>query len=300
MEGPDGKLYGRTLFGGVGGCNGYCGFGLLYRINKDGSGFQILHKFCSQANCADGSSGGRLVLGTDGNFYGTSTSGGSSGYGVIFRVTPSTGAYQVVFNFGVSTGIDPSDLTVGSNGTLYGLSSGNGQILFNYDVPTGKLTNVPLRFPSINGFPSHGFDLTLGRNGNLYGLYVIYAHRGAGLFEVQPDGSHLQLFPFYTTVAGAGAPEGLLLASDGNFWIASANGSTGYGNIVSISPSDGSLIQTLTPFSASASIGVYPMGIIQAKDGTLWGETDQGGNSPKGQFADGTVFKLNAGLPSLP
>ena len=67
LQGPDGKLYGQTLFGGVDGCNGYCGYGLLYRVNTDGSGFRILHKFCSQTNCADGASGAVEALGTDGN-----------------------------------------------------------------------------------------------------------------------------------------------------------------------------------------------------------------------------------------
>jgi len=118
-----------------------------------------------------------------------------------------------------------------------------------------------------------------------------------GLFEVQPDGSNLQLFPFYNTIEGGGAPGGLLLASDGNFWVADINGGTGYGDIITLSPSDGTLIQTLTPFSSSAAVGAYPMDLIQAKDGTLWGSTDSFGITPKGYFGDGTVFSLDAGLP---
>ncbi len=299
-EGPDGKLYGDTLFGGVDGCNGYCGYGLLYRVNRDGTGFRIIHKFCSETNCTDGAEGyGALVTGTDGNLYGTTYYGGTGNSGTIFRVTPSTGAYEVVVSFNFSTsGEDPSGLIVAADGTFYGTSAGAlGELLFHYTEATGTLTTTVLNFPLFNGLPSRGAVSAFGPNGNLYGIYAIYAKSGVGLFEVQTDGSNLQVFPFYNTIDGGGTPDGLLLATDGNFWVADYNGSTGYGDIITLSPTDGTLIQTLTPFSSSAAVGAYPAEIIQAKDGTLWGSTYQYGNAAKGHFADGTVFSLNAGLP---
>jgi uncharacterized repeat protein (TIGR03803 family) len=303
-EGSDGKIYGTTLFGGVGGCNGYCGSGVLYRVSKTGTGFQVLHKFCSQSSCTDGG-GGAVVPNVDGNLYGASFQGGTGncgsfyvGCGTIFRVTPSTGGYEVVFNFNGSTDEFPSSLIPASDGTFYGLDSGpQGENLFHYTPATGAFQSVALHFPQFNGLPSSGFSLAFGANGNFYGLYHIYGKSGEGLFEVQPDGSNLQLFPFYTTRAGGGSPDGLLLASDGNFWVADFNGSTGYGDIITLSPSTGTLIQTLTPFGSSAAVGSYPVGLMQAKDGTLWGTTDQGGKASGTHFADGTVFSLNAGLP---
>ncbi len=306
-QGPDGKLYGYTLFGGIGGCDGYCGSGVLYRVNTDGSGFRVIHKFCSATNCADGS-GGILVVGTDGNIYGASYQGGTSascapyyqGCGTIFRVTPATGAYKVVFSFDfATTGAFPSNLTLAADGTFYGLDAGTaGENLFHYTPATGTVQNVALNFPRFNSLPSApASGLIFGPNGNIYGLYHIYATNGLGVFEVQPDGSHLQLFPFYTTIDGGGSPDGLMLASDGNFWMANFNGSTGYGDIITLSPSNGTLIQTLTSFSSSTAVGAYPAGLIQVKDGTLWGSTYQGGKASRGHFADGTVFSLNAGLP---
>jgi len=306
-EGPDGKIYGTTLFGGVGACNGYCGSGVLYRVNTDGSGFQVLHRFCSQSNCTDGG-GGTLVANPDGNLYGASFTGGTGtscapyyqGCGTIFRVTPSTGAYKVVFNFNFTTvGGFPSALTLASDGTFYGLEVGSrGERLFHFTPATDAFHSVPVSFPNFNGLPSRpGSPMVFGPNGNLYGLYVIYAKDGEGLFEVQPDGGNLQLFPFYTTTPAGGSPDGLLLASDGNFWIADYNGKTGYGDIVTLSPANGTLIQTLTPFGGTAAVGAYPAEIIQAKDGTLWGSTYQGGDASANHFADGTVFNLNAGLP---
>jgi uncharacterized repeat protein (TIGR03803 family) len=299
VEGPDGMLYGETLFGGVGGCNGYCGAGVLYRVNKNGSGFQLIHKFCSTANCSDGGNGS-LLVGADGNLYGASVTGGTGncgsyyqGCGTIFRVTPSTGAYQVVVNFDSTTGIFPSGLTLAPNGDLFGTDFGSGVQLFHYTPTTGAFHGVALNFPSPNGLPSRpASNLTLGANGNFYGLYHVYATPGLGLFEVEPDGSHLQFFPLHKELVG----NGLLLGTDGNFWSVQYNGGNGYGEILTISPSQGTVIQTLTPFGESPALGVYPESLIQTKDGKLWGSASEGGSVPTGHFGDGTVFSLDLGL----
>jgi uncharacterized repeat protein (TIGR03803 family) len=268
-------------------------------VNKNGSGFQVVHKFCSETNCTDGVSATALVAGADGNLYGTTFAGGTGscaggGCGTIFRVTPSSGAYEVVFNFPNQTtdGYQPTSLILGPGGSLYG----NSGVLFEYTPATGSF-QVIAKFPLVGGLPSNGAVATLGPNGNLYGLYGVAGTSGVGLFEVQPDGSNLQLFQFYNTIDGGGSPERLILASDRNFWLADFNGSPGYGDIISLSPSDGTELKAFTPFSPSAAVGAYPGGIIQAKSGALWGTTTDFGHAPKGHFAAGTVFKLNAGLP---
>ena len=300
IEGPDGNLYGTTLFGGVN------NNGVLYRVGKNGLGFQVIHQFCSKANCTDGANGA-LVVGTDGNLYGSSFTGGTGncgqyyqGCGTIFRVTPSSGAYEVVFNFEPSTtGEFPLGITPTSDGTLYGTAFGpSGVTLFHYTPATGAFKAVALNFPAPNGLPSApATRLTLGPNGNFYGLYHEYGTCCEGLFEVALDGTHLQLFPEINTLR-AGSAEGFLLASDHNFWLADYNGGSGSGAIMAVSPSQGTVLQTLTPFgSESPALGAYPGGLIQAKDGTLWGADTMGGNAPGGHFADGTIFKLNLGLP---
>ena len=298
-EGPDGKLYGEALFGGLGGCNGYCGSGVLFRVNRDGSGFQVIHEYCSAANCADGVGGGALFAGTDGNLYGTTFSGGANGVGTIFRVTVATGKYEVVFDFSVSlSGADPSNLVVAKDGTFWGLSSGSqNELLFHYTEATGEVQTFPVNFPLINGLPSRGGMLTLGANGNFFGLYHVYGESGMGMFEVDPDGTNLQLFPFYTTQEGAGAPLQMLLGTDGNFYLTDYNGKSGYGDITELSPTTGQIVRVLAPFGPNAAVGAYPSEIMQASDGTFWGVTGQYGKVSSGQFADGTVFRANLGLP---
>jgi streptogramin lyase len=248
--------------------------------------------------------GGAVVPDIDGNLSGASFQGGtgkcgSLGCGTIFRVTPSTGAYEVVFNFPGSTDEFPISFIAAADGSFFGLDSGpQGQSLFHFTPSTGAFQSVALNFPVFNGgLPSVGESLALGPNGNFFGIYHIYGESGLGLFEVKTDGSNLQLFPFYTTVNGGGTPDGLLLASDGNFWVADFNGG-GHGNIITLSPSTGTVTQTITTFGRKfPAVGSFPAVLIQAKDGTLWGTTDQGGIASTGHFADGTVFSLSVGLP---
>jgi uncharacterized repeat protein (TIGR03803 family) len=79
MQGKDGMLYGVTLSGGVN--NG----GLVFQIAPDGSGYKTLYAFSES-----GAEGHRpyagLALGTDGSLYGTTSRGGPTRAGAIYRV----------------------------------------------------------------------------------------------------------------------------------------------------------------------------------------------------------------------
>src|SRR5580698_4256963 len=65
VEANDGFLYGTTFNGGK------QNDGVLFRISRTGAGFKVLHNFCSSANCTDGSVPDGLLLGQEGNLYGT-------------------------------------------------------------------------------------------------------------------------------------------------------------------------------------------------------------------------------------
>ena len=78
-----GNLYGTTLEGGTS-----RGWGTVFEISTDGEE-KILHKFCSEKNCADGTQPfGDLIIDSKGNLYGTTYDGGINGNGVIFMITP--------------------------------------------------------------------------------------------------------------------------------------------------------------------------------------------------------------------
>lgn len=79
VEDLDGALYGTTTGGGT-------FAGTIYKINKDGTGFAILHSFLGSPT--DGSAPYAPVLfGSDGELYGVASAGGGSGNGVVYRLT---------------------------------------------------------------------------------------------------------------------------------------------------------------------------------------------------------------------
>ena len=84
LQGKDGAFYGTALQGGVVNCHGL-GCGTVFRISADRSSFSVLHKFAGGTSDG-GAPNASLVQGTDGAFYGTTTQGGASDNGVVFRL----------------------------------------------------------------------------------------------------------------------------------------------------------------------------------------------------------------------
>ena len=121
--GSDGNFYGMTIEGGANGA------GTVFKFTRDGDE-TVLHSFGSQGDGIDPT--GALIQGTDGNFYGMTCDGGLAGWGTIFEITPS-GTETVLYSFGAGpngTGIDGQspfgDLTLGLDGTFYGMTSRGG------------------------------------------------------------------------------------------------------------------------------------------------------------------------------
>jgi len=64
----------------------------VFKIGPKG-GLTTLYTFCTTSDCPDGAGPLGLVLGADGNFYGTTGGGGASSYGTIFSI-PKRRAYD--------------------------------------------------------------------------------------------------------------------------------------------------------------------------------------------------------------
>ncbi len=85
-----------------------------------------------------------LTLGKDGNFYGTTANGGSSGYGTVFKVT-TNGTFISLVNFNLTNGANPvTMLTLGTDGNFYSIAGGsNNDVNEVFKVTTnGTLTTV--------------------------------------------------------------------------------------------------------------------------------------------------------------
>jgi len=126
VQGADGNFYGTTQEGG----NGTFGGGTVFKVSPSGA-LTTLHMFGTQPS--DGSTPvGGLVQATDGNFYGTTSLGGSALGGEIFSINPQgtlTNLYGFCSQPNCADGSSPYDSPVqGTNGTFYGLTARGGVI----------------------------------------------------------------------------------------------------------------------------------------------------------------------------
>jgi len=83
LQGTDGALYGTASQGGS------LGYGTVFKLNPDGTGFTVLKNFDNSTTGGYLHAG--LLQGTDGALYGTAYQGGSSGVGTVFRLVLSSG-----------------------------------------------------------------------------------------------------------------------------------------------------------------------------------------------------------------
>lgn len=124
----DGNFYGTTLEGGEN-CKQYefPGCGTVFKISPAGK-LTTLYSFCSQTNCVDGSNPeAGLIQAADGDFYGTTTSGGIDdcetengpvGCGTIFKIT-AAGVFTLLQQLDGTNGFSPSGLIQASDLNLY-------------------------------------------------------------------------------------------------------------------------------------------------------------------------------------
>jgi len=203
--GPDGNFYGTARIGGTA---SPCG--TAYRLTPASTGtsavFTLLHRF---AQSTDGCNPSSLVLGTDGNFYGTTSFGGAAGFGTFFRLTRNGSVRALHTYTGSSDGVTPSSVTQGSDGNFYVTSHGSitapGIIL--KITPTGTWTVLHTTNQAEGDL---GPGLFQASDGNFYGAAEsggtstnskCFMGNGCGtLCQVTPAGDFTVLYDFdFTT-----------------------------------------------------------------------------------------------------
>src|SRR2546425_485989 len=93
IEASDGALYGTTD------SDGTYNQGTVFTLNKDGSGYRILHSF--NPNAGEGYDPfGALVEGSDGALYGTTQQGGTDSHtSTVFKLKKDGTSYTVLHRF---------------------------------------------------------------------------------------------------------------------------------------------------------------------------------------------------------
>jgi uncharacterized repeat protein (TIGR03803 family) len=226
IEGIDGNFYGTAAAGGAGVCSQGCG--TVYEVPSSGAE-RTLHMFSG----ADGASPhAPLVQGTDGNFYGTTYSGGYKGNGTIFRISPS-GSFLSLFNFHGTNGSNPlAGLIQGSDGAFYGATINGGA--FNAGVvfrfAQGTFTVLHNFTGGADGSAPNG-GVVQATDRSLYGTTAGASCGGGTIFRVTPTGEFATLYNFASDGStGCGPLSTLLQRTDGLLYgTTSGGGSFGGG-----------------------------------------------------------------------
>ena len=112
-------LYGTAIAGGV------SGYGTVFAVNTDGTGFTNLHSFTGGTNDGVYPNGGLILSGN--TLYGTANQGGTGNNGTIFGVnTDGTGYATLHYFAGDSQGAQPTCALLLSGDTLYGTTDYGG------------------------------------------------------------------------------------------------------------------------------------------------------------------------------
>jgi uncharacterized repeat protein (TIGR03803 family) len=293
IQTPDGLFYGTAATGGdINSCPSE-GCGTVFKSNSTGK-VTVLHTF----HGSDGSLPTGLMKGSDGNFYGTTNTGGQlsgGGAGTFFRMDPAgnlTVLYAFVGGFACCDGAQPMAHPVqASDGNLYGTTFTGGAFrdidhqggfgtVYQFNPTTGIMTILhSFNLADGNGIFPNG-PLVQGTDGFLYGTTQ---QGGATAFRIDTAGN----FSLVAKLLGTQPLSGLIQAKDG-FFYGTDEGISGSGTVYRVAPTG-----TFTSVNLfDGADGYRPnFRLLQAPDGFFYGSTPQGGLL---DFQGGDIFRLNS------
>jgi uncharacterized repeat protein (TIGR03803 family) len=307
-------LYGTTSSGGD------RGYGLVFAINANGTGFTILHSFTDAPypdyTNSDGAipQGGVILSGN--TLYGTTWSGGISGLGTVFAVNTDGTGFTNLHSFTGGDGAGPQSGLVVSGNTLYGMTHGIGYNGVQYGGDTVFAVNTDgTGFTNLYTFTDTGSGgsgtgpfagLILSSN-TLYGATYSGGSSGNGtVFAINTDGTGFTSLHSFTHLSDSGStnsdgayPRGrLVLLGNTLYGTASAGGLSANGTVFAVN-TDGTGFTNLHNFPATASDpsienaptnsdGVFPSGGLILSGNTLYGTAPAGGSA-----SEGTAFAIN-------
>jgi uncharacterized repeat protein (TIGR03803 family) len=277
----DGNLYGTTLSGGS------SGQGTVFKVTPAGVK-TVLHSF---GGAGDGSGAlAGLTQAPDGSLYGTTSNGGSSNNGTVYRVS-TTGQVTVLYSFVGSPdgGVPYGGVTVGSDGSLYGTTNFGGSntvgTVFRI-APSGGFSVLHV-FGGAGDGQKPKSEPVVAADGSLVGVTTLGGANGNGtVYRISPAGAYSVLYSFRGGADGQGPVGRLVQAGDGNFYGTTYNGgANGSGTVFRITPAG---VETVLHSFGGTGDGALPYaGLIVGLDGKLYGTTNGGGANAKG-----TVFSM--------
>ena len=290
VQATDGNFYGTTAHGGNGNGN-------VYRMTPSGKVTSI-YSFCSQTNCADGQTPETPpILGSDGNLYGVTLTGGKgsngNGGGVLYKMTLN-GRITVLRVFCSSNACTDGDLPTGiilaSDGNFYGTTNYGGSAGYGtiFQIsPTGTykvLYSFCSQADCVDG-AYVGVPPVQGRDGNFYGVTDGGGTDGTGVFyELTEAGTYQVIHDFCQVTCSEGSvPNTIVQDAKGNFFGTTVSG-------VAFEITSAGKYKVLPNFSVGGTGEAQALTL--ASDGNLYGMF--GGGSPSdGGDGLGSIFEIS-------
>jgi uncharacterized repeat protein (TIGR03803 family) len=331
MRGSDGNFYGTTgsIFAPSFSGGGAYKRGTLFKVTPAGVE-TVLYSF-GASGAADGTNPiSTLIQDADGNFYGTTDSGGAYNQGTVFKISPA-GVETWVYSFsgnGPAVGAPGQDgstpyagLIQGSDGNFYGTTNVGGAYGYGtvFKITPAGVETVLYSFTAGNlcvnyvcrrdgGQP--WAPLVKGNDGNFYGT----TFSPSTVFKITPAGDETVLYSFTGSLLGgaasadgAGPAAGLTLGTDGNFYGTTfAGGAYASGTVFKISPAGAeSILHAFSGGYVTYGIGVHGTsgGVQGSWDAATpsYGALVQGSDGifygttrSGGAYNSGAIFKITA------
>lgn len=284
--GTNGKLYGMTFSGGT------SDYGVVYEFDPVNGAFAKVADFSAGTGQTPS---GRLVLFTDGKFYGVTSEGGTSNNGTLFAFDPSDNTLTKKKDFDVNKGTRPfGGLILSANGMLLGLASEGGSsnkgTLFEYDPVLNSLTKR-VDFQGTTNGDTPLSHLVQASNGLVYGMTLLGGANNMGsLFEYNTTTFVLtKKADFDGTTKGQLPYGGLMQASNGKLYGMTEQGLLGYGGLFEYNIGTAMLTNLITYDGSFTGKGSSPRSTpVQALNGKLYGCTRSGGLA-----GDGVLFEMD-------
>ncbi|HEY3971811.1 MAG TPA: choice-of-anchor tandem repeat GloVer-containing protein [Candidatus Sulfotelmatobacter sp.] len=276
----------------------------------------VLHQF---VNVGQGAfPGANLVQDAQGNVYGTTSSGGTYGFGVVFKLSRnSSGKWQqkVLHNFtGLTDGFQPNSLAIDAEGNLFGATTAGGSTSYStygYGVvfELSPETNGSWAFIVLHDFAGGTTDgsapagILLDSLGNVYGVATggIENTSACGgpcglVFRLSPSNSGWTesfIYKFQGQADGGIPAASLAIDSAGNLYGATTAETLPW-TVFKLTPASSHWTETtLFTMADSQTQGGRPNGVTLDSAGNIYGTSAQGGVNN-----DGVVFELVRGSGS--
>lgn len=300
MIAVNGTLYGTTSGGGSGPKHACAprGCGTIFSVSTAGTE-RVLHSFAGEPN--DGSTPEAGLTDAGGALYGTTSAGGSSDDGTVFK-SSLAGKEKLLYVFkGYADGdgdVPAADL-VDDGSTLYGTTRGGGASEYGtvFDVGTAGGEKVLYSFGATGHDGQHPSGGVIGVGAKYYGATSEGGANASGtIYSVTASGKEKVLYSFATT-GGVSPPEpyplvdvaGTLYGVTSYGGVQTSECPLGCGTIFSIATSGE--YKLLYSFMGGSD-GAFPEAGLVDLNGKLYGTTVEGGTGACGSVGCGTIFEV--------